>query len=569
MSPRDDDPTQTHEIPHHYPTQAIKPVWDYLDERSKTYRGELSNGEVVYNIDLRERSERVLKTVHDFAFTRIEAPALYDVASVYGILEVAQNRDVLRQKNARTALAHYNNPRLYSKIDEQNREHFAAIASDCLLIDQYVEQHHLEFQRQSQTEGRSSRFGYELSSISSYPPIDINEIASFLTDNDDTFPECEGINIESVLLKAAATLDSLIQQYESESPDLSELTRLIYSVETFYAPVCEIIGYDALAMALRDYALRIRIMQSDPIEIIESDGGIEKLTGKQRVERAQAAIETLGSIKQVEQTVTAIVDVTFGDSVSVSSIENSSGHNAKYGVGTVEFAGTDGQMRNVKFRWRIKSIGSLAKKYEKYASPLDLIGITLVTGNEPVEDAPSPNMQEQATDEVAELFAHMVDAISQSDTFTPTPTPDRDIPFVVEGSKQYIDAMNNATGDNYEISLEKRTNGFQIAKATMIYEHTMPVEIGIQTLQDRKIARIGSASHWVYKLFGRDIEIPDESLEALLHLSTRKHTVNHGPTMQSQARAALQLREIDAAPPPHIGTREAALAAHVLRHPHQ
>jgi|GEM_PF-2643762 len=548
-------------------SDAIDQVWEYFDERSKGSSRKNDLGTITYNYDLRSQSASTAITVNDFAFDRFDLDAyrvVSDIANTYGLIAASTNPNDLRTRNARTALRHYNNPKLYPELyNQRDREHYTAIARDFVIIDSFIEAEHKEYKDENTVE----KFKDELSqSHPSYPVIDLYKLAKLVSDDETKFPGCDGVNIESILIKSSATFNALREQFESESPDLNILSKLIYSVESFYAPVCEIIGYDALSMALRDYTKRVRVLLSEPITIYE-DGKKMQLTGAQRIKRAESMLDRFGDSGQVEEVVTSAIDQLFGTSVSMSSIENQSGHNIKFGVGTVEFADDNHVTRYVKFRWRVKSVGSLADKFDKYASPLDLIGITLITGEEPIEGQIEQDKQEHAVSEVAELFDHLIECSSKNFRFSPTPTPDRAHAFVAEGSKAYIDVMKSASGD-HNIHDEERSNGFQVAKGTMLYMHTnniYPVEVQIQTLYDRKVARIGRASHPIYKTVGRKANVPPELLEALLHISDRKHSVNAGPTKQSLARAVEYLESVDRIPPPHIGSH-AAIAAGVKIH---
>jgi hypothetical protein len=355
--------------------------------------------------------------------------------------------------------------------------------------------------------------------------------------------------------------------YESPRPDLQKLSKTVYEVEAFYAPVCEIIGYDALAMALRDYTMRIRVLQSEPVEITAANGTKALLTGAERINKAEKAIETLGTHEDIQNTITDVIQSIYGESINVASIENSTGHNIQYGVGTFDVE-NDGVTKNFKFRWRVKSIGSLATKYEKYSSPLDLIGITIIPGEEPLEGQLLEDKQQEAEADVAVLFDTLITRTTELEAFVPTATPDRENPFFAEGSQNYIDIMDAAAGE-HEIQPQMRTNGFQVAKGTMLYHDRrdvyVPMEIQVQTLLDRRVARIGRASHPVYKVVGREVDVPEDLLDDLLHLAQRKHSVNEGPTLQSAQRAHGILREIDTSPPPpHIGNR-AVVAAGIYR----
>ncbi len=517
------------------------------------------DGKSFHNHDLVVRSQKISSTVRDIAFERLDPDTnrvIEDVTSLFSLLEAANNPEELRRKNIGTAIRHYNHPMHSDVYNQKDREYFSAIVSDFVVLNTFLDDEHTAYREGHPTD----KFRTELEqSRHCYPVIDLNRIAKLLSEEESKFPNCKGVNIESVLIKSSATFVSLREEYERENPDLQALSKLVYNVEAFYAPVCEIIGYDALAMALRDYTSRIRVLQSDPITVQEPTGEIVTLTGADRLERAAAQLDELGDVKAVEALVTRAIDQLFGDSISISSIQNESEHGIKFGAGTVEFEGSTNTTRDVEFRWRVKSLGSLAKKYNKYASPMDIIGITLITGSNPENNQSEEESQRKAEFDIGELFGRMITQSASLDNFFPAPTAERKFPFITEGSDEYTEIMTQAAGDQ-DIHLYPPENGFQVAKGTVIFNDdtglAVPMEIQIQTLRDRRVARIGEASHPIYKTVGKGASVPEELLQALIHIAQRKETVNAGPTRQSLKRGIKNINRIDSTPPPpHIGSR--------------
>lgn len=519
---------------------AIDSVWAYAKER-------ILDKSIFDPAKL--RSDNILNIVQDFACNRVEQPAVYDIAATYGLVEDAFKPDI-RYNNARTAIRHYNHPELYPEASIPNREHYVAMATDFRLVNELLHEEHDTYREKYGL----TKFHEQISlSQPSFPPIDITKIVRLLSEDTERYPDCEGVNIESILVQAAAMLDTVRTLYESEEPDLAKLATTMYAIEAFYAPVCEIIGYDALAMTLRDYTMRIRVQQSEPVTVTEADGTQQVLTGKARITRAEKAIKELGTPEKIEATVTEAIQGLFGENVSILPIENQSGHDTLFAAGVVVIKDEDGKDKHIKVRWRVKSVGSLATKYAKEAEPLDLVGITLVPDEKDTRD------KKPALNDVAALFSTLITKSNELGASEPTSTSSRDSAFIVHGSKDYIDIMNKASGDN-DIHMEKRSNGFQAAKATLRYK-AVPMEISIQTPQDRRVARIGQASHPIYKAVGHSADVPKELLEDMLHIAQRKYSVNEELTPQSRERAEEMLRRIDLAPrPPHIGSRAAAAA---------
>lgn len=309
------------------------------------------------------------------------------------------------------------------------------------------------------------------------------------------------VNIESVVIKAMQLLDDLRKSQE-HSP--VELLHKVNEAEYFYAPICEIIGYDGLAMALRDKALQIRFVKSGQNEALRKAWEVYGKIGNNAAERA---LSLLGNdsdscvfiAKQVAGQMDGepnIVDV--GDFI-------------------VDFPGTNG---GVLGSYRIKTVGSIAEKIVrkpeyKDVLPMDLVGLTFILEDEADIDLVVYHTLLQLKDKV--------DFLS---------TPNKESPLYIqttEGRASRLGRLMTNFGEDVQTRVVD-DGEFQVAKMTFVMRDQPDVSVEMQflTKSDRKAARVGQNAHILYK-YGKDLS-PDE-MEQLIGLMSeinerRKHMVN-------------------------------------------
>lgn len=296
----------------------------------------------------------------------------------------------------------------------------------------------------------------------------------------------DNVNLESLLIRSAETLAF----FDSPKAGQDSLTlRRIHQAESLLAPLCEIIGFDGLAMALYSKTNILRAQYGGKTDAII---------------RAHAAIAERGNEHQVDADVQSLFSVIFGSHIHEQVIKHGAPHGIVIGEG---FCTND----NIRVVWRLKSTGSLARKIirENHPEqlPMDILGATLVTRDE---------------QQLAEQLGHIIDRTHDDGRVRLQPTPERTDAVHVKGTPDYIETVRQALGfDSIESMrrfvdvVEVAPGGHRVCKVTLIYRHDgrpdLHAEIQLTTEKDRVEARIGSAAHLLYKFAGTSEKAIDPS----------------------------------------------------------
>jgi hypothetical protein len=324
----------------------------------------------------------------------------------------------------------------------------------------------------------------------SIEPRYINELAS-------------SVNLESLLIKAGellAQLDPSTAKNDSQTLDRA------HQAEALLAPLCEIIGFDALAMALYSHVHVLRAMFT---------GNLAPL------QQAQNIINERGNKEQVDRDVQELFGVIFGDNIHEQIIN----HGAEHGIMMGEGYCTGECLR---VNWRLKSIGSLTKKLDTRSPeniPLDIIGATVTT-----QDVP----------QIALRLKRILERSSSDERVALTPTSERDAAIHVKGTGEYIETIRKGLGfESLEAMrevvdvVEVDAGAHRVCKVTLVFAQPgrpeLRAEIQITTESDRVENRIGKAAHMLYKLV-KHLGIGAESIDredyaqdlALIH-ARKKH----------------------------------------------
>jgi len=427
------------------------------------------------------------------------SPRAYTAAMLSPILEAATAPDTAAQ--AREALRVYANS---TSETEEEKRYVIGLASDRPVIadfwhksvaSRYSADPELQSLLQSHkpTEVSIKHWGVHSKSIE---PRYINELAS-------------SVNLESLLIKAG---ELLAQLDPSTATNDSQTLDRAHQAEALLAPLCEIIGFDALAMALYSHVHVLRAMFT---------GNIAPL------QRAQEIISERGDKEQVDKDVEALFSVVFGDSIHEQIIK----HGAEHGIMMGEGVCTSDYLR---VNWRLKSVGSLAKKLSTRSHeniPLDILGATVTTHNVP---------------QIAARLKRILERSDSDERITLTPTSERDKAIHVKGPREYIEAIREGLGFESEYAMrqvidvvEVDKGAHRVCKVTLIFaqpeESDQPerpdlrTEIQITTKKDRVRNRIGEAAHMLYKL-GKHLGINADAIDregyaqdlALIH-ARKKH----------------------------------------------
>ncbi len=320
----------------------------------------------------------------------------------------------------------------------------------------------------------------------------------------------QGANLEAVLIKAAEKLDDLFYPPDNERSVLRD----VHDAESFYAPICEIIGQDGLASALRSQAAIIRLEKS-------GHGAF--------VDKARDIIGSLGNREEVLLSVEGILSKLAVGSVLVDhAFRDTTGHGITLGTAELEVhddAEPYSSAREARAIWRIKSVGSLAMKLlgdhkdlmGKAAEeqqqglvdallPADVLGITIVVPDE---------------NELASLYARAAVDIYDDQEVPLIRTPSREESYHISGSTEFklkvvgalaLEGTNRDDQGNQkltvnEIDIPERETAYSVAKLMVGY-NALRTEVQFVTEETRIDARTGLAAHWLYKLM-KQLELDD------------------------------------------------------------
>jgi copper chaperone CopZ len=136
---------------------------------------------------------------------------------------------------------------------------------------------------------------------------------------------------------------------------------------------------------------------------------------------------------------------------------------------------------------RIKSVGSLALKLARAAGerPMDIVGMTFVADD---------------ITEASVFFHALLARIKELPGVDLCPAPSRKEAVHIRGDSTYVTEYLKNVDPDAEVDIRVEPAGaYQVAKVTALFFGVIPVEIQVQTKEDRKNARIGTASHTVFK----------------------------------------------------------------------
>jgi len=318
---------------------------------------------------------------------------------------------------------------------------------------------------------------------------------------DRTLALLNTVNLESLLIQSVETLVRL----SPENVTKDNLTlQEVYRAESFFGPLCEIIGFDGLAMALQSRANIVRSIY----------------TGNEaKVQQAQHIIGERGNEKQVDEDVQSLFSAVFGDHIHEQVIKHTAPHGIIIGEGLCT-------SKNLRVVWRLKSVGSLARKLDQENIPgyipMDILGATIIAHNE---------------HEMAERLGRIIERSHNDDTVRLVPTAERTDAVHVKGTPDYIETVREALGFDSIESMRRFVDVKEVApgehrvcKVTLVHSQEgrpdLHAEIQLTTEADRIEARIGSAAHLLYKMAHSSEKVIDPSYLAAIR--ARKDKLDRG-----------------------------------------
>jgi hypothetical protein len=249
--------------------------------------------------------------------------------------------------------------------------------------------------------------------------------------------------------------------------------------------MCEILGFEAFATALRSRAAEIRLRKAGHEDVLT---------------KAQAIIGTLDTNSRAIETVYMLLShLLETDSIVETPIGDTSSHGVIAGHSVFHKPELSSGNEAHWTLWRIKSVGSLAMKCLRFDEevPADVLGLTIVAKD---------------IEELSVLYGGIVRCIKNNETVKEQPAPSRKQAYAVQGPARYTKKVMDSllatgvvTDDEVDVAI-KETKGHQVAKATFMYlagpgrSEAIPVELQVQTKADRQQSQRGRAAHVLYKL---------------------------------------------------------------------
>ena len=317
-------------------------------------------------------------------------------------------------------------------------------------------------------------------------PIDIKEMGR-LSDE---------VNIESIIIKSCIVLDKLVEPVREveESGDLSRLDdkvlKNITEAEIFYGPLCEVFGFDGLAMDLRSQSHVLRLLKNGKLEDVAK---VREYCNSMREIGPQAVLSNI--VEGNFAVFNAVKDVDcihdYDSEIPYSSIQ--------LGEFVTDFgnfwSGKEGDHMLTAGNWRLKSVGSLANKIqnsEKRGFPMDVMGFTFILKDE---------------EELADVFACVIEKVILSENLECVPAPSKENWVFVQGDDNFRRLIRKRFSYDFiqkNIQVMEKDVHYRVAKLTCILldeekNRQMPVEMQFLTKEDRKNARTGTAAHIIYK----------------------------------------------------------------------
>jgi hypothetical protein len=494
------------------------PVGQLLDETARSvYMPELhildQYSEISNDARLLEYPVHVFTTLRDFTDGKVD-PHVYSAALFNDVSK--RLGDSINGKNALRAFKTYSQ---WASPDQWN--FVSSILSDVPLVEEASRARRFE-------PGESDK---ELEKIlQSTDDIEVPKrfwkAPSRIANPNQMLELLQGVNIESVLLESANMLHKLTH---AEDPNARRLQD-VFDTESFYAPICEVLGYDGLSMALRSRASLIRLTESgNKSSIADAKNELSKFGSREEV------------VNDVERLYNGVID---GDGISEPVVANRAQHAVVLGEALLvePFIGIS-ELRAV---WRLKSKGSLAYKFErKGRRPADILGLTIIT---------------KTVNELAVAYGGVIRHTREHPdlelNYTSQKSSPVPLPFHVRGSANYMKRVLGhpevqAALDESEVDPmpNAASGGFQVAKLMTFYTNGLgeqvPVELQFQTERDRERSRVGQASHIMFK-GAQHPAAPDFDPSVLRDIKERKAMIGrHIAIEPSKKRGAALRRQVD------------------------
>lgn len=436
--------------------------------------------------DLVAHAERTMGLVEEFAGLKLPLEAIHAVL-LHDVVDRFHNRDSQkctpeRRQAAGLALADvFTNPK--TRMTREQGSYVASLLADLIATEKASGRHRLQVANTIPENIREIITDRYEGSVPAEawrqvePFVDVEQMAKFL----------DSTNIEAVIIKACELLDNMC--YPSSSRESAKLQDVL-EAESFYAPLCEVMGFDGLAASLRSQAHIIRL----------------KGQGKRKlIEEIREQYET---IRQVG--VRNLVNTIFGtEKVKTKAVvgprSEESCPNRSIHIG--DFLAQNG--KEVEGKYRLKTVGSWAAKVHEARqndkpeyTPMDVLGLTVISGT----------VKDQARDFV-EFLQRRID---MNPAFQLKKANSKSSAIYVQGTVDYVNAVRwEMWQHGFDIgrcefaiqddeSVKQRGQKYQVSKVTFLMDHPeldngVPVEVQFVTKAERQRSRTGEVAHIIYK----------------------------------------------------------------------
>ena len=461
--------------------------------------------------DLAAHAERTMKLVEEFAGLKLPLEAIHAVL-LHDVVDRFHNRDSQkctpeRRQAAGLALADvFTNPK--TGMTREQGSYVASLLADFIAVEEASGRHRLQVANtipESIREIITDRYEGSVSAEAwrqIEPFVDVEQMAAFL----------DKTNIEAVIIKACELLDNM--RYPSSSRESAKLQDVL-EAESFYAPLCEVMGFDGLAASLRSQAHIIRLEGQGKRKLIEE------------ICEQYETIRHVG-VRNLVNTIFGTEEVKTKAVVGPRSEESCPNRSIHIG----DFSAQNG--KKVEGKYRLKTVGSWAAKVHEARqndkleyTPMDVLGLTVI----------SDTVKDQARDFV-EFLQRRID---MNPAFQLKKANSKSSAIYVQGTVDYVNAVRwEMWQHGFDIgrcefaiqddeSVKQRGQKYQVSKVTFLMDHPeldkgVPVEVQFVTKAERQRSRTGEVAHIIYKYIrqlGRQRPVSDEEKHFIAQTMSR------------------------------------------------
>jgi hypothetical protein cdivTM_12959 len=435
--------------------------------------------------DLVAHAERTMELVKEFAGLKLPPEALYAVL-LHDVADRFHNRDSQkcipeRRRAAGLVLADVcTNPGIEMTCEQGL--YVASLLADFIVTEKASAEHRLQVAGSIPEDIReiiTDRYEGAVPAEAWQqiePFVDVEQMAEFL----------DKTNIEAVIIKACELLDNM--RYPSSSRESAKLQDVL-EAESFFAPLCEVMGFDGLAASLRSQAHIIRL------EGQGKHGLVEDIRGQYETIRRAGVRNLVGKIFDAQILTEAMVGPRSGASCPNRSIH----------IG--DFVAQNGKA--VYGKYRLKTVGSWAAKvHEAHRNdkpeytPMDVLGLTVIS--------------DTVADQARDFVAFLQQRIDTTPAFQLKKAASKSSAICVHGTVDYVTTVRQEMEQRgFDIgrcefvvqdaeSVQQRGQKYQVSKTTFLMDYPgldkgVPVEVQFVTKAERQRSRTGEVAHIIYK----------------------------------------------------------------------